>query len=505
MPLPVSRPSPIVPPVNATPAPRASLAWLTLAYLATRIPFVHHGGFPDGDQQHIALGILEAIQSGRFFHGLRLYGPSFSFGYHAFHFALAPLYRADPFAIFTVMNVSGVVAGLVALVSLHALVRELRGPAEADAAAILWTFAPGWWELTTFGHPSTIALALFLASAAFLAHDRRVPATLLYLAALTVRADFLLGAPFLLALPFARGSRRFVPNAIVIACAGALFLAFSRALFPPAHGDGSVAHALGVADPGLRVAVKEVVVLTLGLGVPTGIAALAGVVQARGYALVLAASIVPALAYWLEVEGPFRHFLVPASLLALLAAVWASRFARPWLVALGLVAMGQVAAFALRPQLEVRYPFTYRAVPGDARWSTRAPLGDFFTSHAAAATGVAREAADARWIADSAPDSLLVLGPNPFRAEFELRARFGERARYDVVDIPSSGVERTILSTPAGLRTFLSGDPVPPAAALASLRARDAIAARNVFVPAAAVPTSVVYPDSGLAPVRPTR
>jgi hypothetical protein len=107
---------------------------------------VYRDGFPDGDQQHIALGILDAVLSGRGFAGLRLYGTSFSPGYHLAHFALGPLYRDHPYAIFDVMNASGILAGLLALVGLHAFVRELRSPAEADAAAILWTFAPGWWS-----------------------------------------------------------------------------------------------------------------------------------------------------------------------------------------------------------------------------------------------------------------------------------------------------------------------------------------------------------------------
>src|SRR4029453_4394671 len=45
---------------------------LVLIYLVSRIPFLYTLGFPDGDQTHTALGILDAARSGAGFHAARL-------------------------------------------------------------------------------------------------------------------------------------------------------------------------------------------------------------------------------------------------------------------------------------------------------------------------------------------------------------------------------------------------------------------------------------------------
>jgi hypothetical protein len=116
---------------------------------------------------------------------------------------------------------------------------------------------------------------------------------------------------------------------------------------------------------------------------------------------------------------------------------------------------------------------------------------------------VRREAEDARWIAGSAPESLLVVAPSSFRYEFEVLARSKGRYRYRLLDAPVEGVERVLLESPEGTRRFLAGDPAPLAAALALPDVVGELHATRIFVPSAAVPASVTYPASGLIPVSP--
>jgi hypothetical protein len=511
---------------------RNSLLWVALAYLATRLPFLYHGGFPDGDQQHIALGILDGILGGRYFGGVRLYGEGFSFGYYAVHFALAPLYRMSPFMIFEVINLSGLVAGLIALLALHRFVRELWSPTAALVAAWWWTLTPGWWELTTFGHPSTIATSLFLAALAcfaiFLTHTSRAASIalaasgLLYFLALTMRADYVLGAPLLLALPLVRPRpRAYVAALGIVLGATAAFYAAHQLLFAGPTRAFATTFTQRVAEVRaltLRVAVKEVVVWVLGSGpvlFAIGILGLARLLLRRGQrrtGVVLLAGIVPSIAYWLQVEGPFRHFLLPAFVLVIAGALaWndlkiARRGSAAIALALAVIVIDQATAALLFPAVNARYPWTFRAVQGERRWSTRAPLGDWFHNHAAASRGVRQESAEARWLAYASPDSVLVLTPSSYRAEFEFLARFPRSYRYTRIDVSDTYVESLTLAAPGRTLFVISGDPRPLGEELAIERASGRVpSSARVFVPAAAEPAGAAYPLNGLEIVRPTR
>ena len=124
---------------------RPSPVWLdafilSLLYLATRLPFLHTQGFPDGDASQIALGVADAVRSETGFQGTRLYGTAFMTGYYQMLFALGPWHHGDPQRLIPLMNGLGLMAGLLAQLSFWALLRSLGGRSAAIAGSLLLSY-----------------------------------------------------------------------------------------------------------------------------------------------------------------------------------------------------------------------------------------------------------------------------------------------------------------------------------------------------------------------------
>lgn len=490
---------------------RVSLFVLTVLFAATRLPFLYTQGFPDGDQTHTAVGILDAVQSGTRFHGMRIYALAVSPGYHALWFALQPLYASHPATLIGAMSGLGALAGLGAQIFLWLIARHLWGRSAAWLVSLVWLFAPGWWEVTTFGHPSVLAVGCVLGAMLAMVEGSEagalVMAGLAFALAVLFRADMILAGAVFPALAWLR-TRRMRPAlaaTLVPVAAFALWALVMRAIHPPAAMSGSTGTVhrffdVIVTDPSIYK--KELVILGLGIGPVTaalaGLAWLACLVRRRVDGLVIALALgLPALLWWIHVEGPFRHMLIVALALVLPVAALAEKRSTALAVALGLaVALANlVAMHALRDRLLASYSWTYRAAPGVPRWSTRAPLDDWFSSHAAATRGVRDEARWAAALAGSQTDSVLVVTPLPFRYEYAMLER-GEphtyRGRLD-----STAIWIDLVSGGKAYR-FLEGDPGPTQAVLDRAAAAGELRGFSIWIPPDAEPTSGLAIPAGI-------
>jgi hypothetical protein len=481
---------------------------LVLVYLATRVPFVHTAGFPDGDASQMALGIADALREGTAFHGTRLYGTAFTTGYYALFFALSPLHGGDPSRLIPLMNGLGVTAGLVAQVVFYSLLVSLWGRGAAIAGSLLLLFTPGWWELNTFGHPTPLAFALFLIGLrCFVSTTNagRAGGFLAYSAACLVRADLLLAGLAFPALAWVRTrDRRDVLLGIAVVAFAALSVALAVRGLVGGHGAGVAAQVSAVFDFHLRTVIKKVAVALLGAGPVIGLAILVGVFACVGSAtydplLVAVCVVVPEALWWLPVEGPFRQWLVAYGMALLPIAAWLGARApgRAGLLALAIVIANQIASAALYRPIVAEYPWTYRAIPGERRWSTRAPVGDWFHHQETAEHAVRREAREARFVADMPDSSILVVAPAPYRAEWEILSRSSSYRYESEVDEGALWVDLTA----GGKRyLFLEGDPAPTRRALEKAYASGRLAGLRVFIPSGAEPMKP-YPIPDKVPV----
>ena len=482
---------------------RISLLLLTLFYTLSRLPFLYTHGFPDGDQTHTAVGILDAVQSGTGFHGTRIYALAVSPGYHALWFALQPLYASHPATLIGWMSALGALAGLGAQIFLWLIGQRLWGRSAAWLVSLVWLFAPGWWEVTTLGHPSVLAVCCVLG--AMLAIVQRagtgalVVSGLVFALAVLFRADMILAGAVFPALAWlrTRRARPALAAGVIPVAAFVIWALVMRAIHPAASTTGSpgiVRRFFDVIATDPSVYKKEIVILGLGIGpiaaLLCGVAWLVCLVRRRFDALLMALALgLPALVWWIHVEGPFRHMMIVALALVLPVAVLAEKRSLAIAIALGLVVAlaNLIAMHAMRDRLLASYAWTYRAAPGVPRWSTRAPLDDWFSSHAAATRGVRAEARWASALARSPADSVLVVTPLPFRYEFAILER-GEphtyRGRLD-----STAIWIDLVSGGKAYR-FLEGDPGPSQAVLDRAAAAGELRGYSIWVPPDAVPSS---------------
>jgi hypothetical protein len=477
-----------------------------------RLPFVHTLGFPDGDASQMGLGIADALREGTGFHGVRLYGTAFTTGYYAMFFALAPLHGGDPSRLIPLMNGLGVAAGLVAQLAFYSLLASLWGRGAALAGGLLLLFTPGWWELNTFGHPTPLAFALLLiALRCFVSPTRvgRASAFLAYAAACLVRADLLLAGLAFPALAWARSrGRREVALGMCVVVVAAVSVALAVHVLVGGHGSGVASQVGAVFDFHGRTMLKKVAVAILGAGPVIALAVVAGgaaCFASATYAplLVAGAVIVPEALWWLPVEGPFRQWLVAYGMALLPAAVWlgARGPRRAVIFALALTVANQLVSAALYDPIVAHYPWTYRAVPGERRWSTRAPIGDWFHHQETAERAVRDEARDASTVASYRGRALLVIAPAPYREEWEVLSR---NPSYRYATQVDGGALWVDLAAGGRRYLFLESEPDPTRRALVKAYESNRLDGMRVLLPSGTEPIEPYpIPDSLLVTTAP--
>jgi hypothetical protein len=437
------------------------------------------------DSVRVGRGIINGIESGEGLGVRDLYGRAFSFGYYALFFALYPRFFADYGALPAVMNAVNLVATAGALVAIHRWTRLLWGGAVALAIVILMALTPVLFELGGYAHPEGPAfLALNLAILALLHAVRPgarkpllglVAATAAAFSGAALRADILLGFPFLLLLaPLAagpgRGRRAFgLGLLVVIVATGAFFVTqeavarMTPARIAPIPTRGtSVQPGMGALlleywrhSTSVKGLAKGTAVWATGLGpvlLLLGFAGLFGLGalwrrsqkgtgphaerhrSLASFVPAALAAIVPGAIFWLPNPIPSRHLLltflglVPAAVLWLRTRVPERRF--PIVMALVLAA-NLVAMNAIVPIVVKNYRFTFTSLL-PRRGNLWVPMGDPITARLWARRQVRLELAEAEQMATTAEPKLLVFGGHTaIRLTYELYARGDYAVDYE--------------------------------------------------------------------------
>jgi hypothetical protein len=251
-----------------------------LGALLLTAPFIYQFGLGDPDSTAIAVGVSQASLSGQGLYEPFLYAPEVHTLYYLVLLALVG--RELPYdAIAQLMNLISWVANACNVMLLFCLLRRMCGTRGATLAAAALLTAPVYVDLSTYGHPITLATCVLLVGAVVLFRSRRSPrvppaaspATLafawgLLTASLLIRGDGVLLFPGLLALVCYLADRK----AVVLT--GTLMLSATLVSLAVHHLMGASGHSSGIIQLYISLLTPDVHVIRRVLyGIPTLVAA----------------------------------------------------------------------------------------------------------------------------------------------------------------------------------------------------------------------------------------
>lgn len=427
-----------LPPILANEAfggTRALLFAPALVLALVAIPFRYEVTLAEPDLVRMMAALIYGEVSGLKEAAGMHYGLPFSFGYYQLLYALAPQeWLRDPDLAATLINLVGVVSGLLCAWSCTFYLNKLFGTEVAVVAALMFFLSPMMLPLAFSGHPMVAGAAcLFAGGWALLKADEdgRSPwqalsyyviGSLLVIAALTIRAEVVLGFPFLWlagagrSRPTARlGRRALLCDGLVLGMAFVVFLVLQHQ-YVAAEG-GAATRVSAFLEKFLSVSSMGRGVAVLGLAAGTGTLVAAAVAAWRlgwrGRDLWLPAVLaVPALVLWLPNPQPARHFFFVVMAACLLTSLWLRKakfsFARLMALSLGIALTNQVIAEATRPLIVTRYDWSYPLMT-DRRATQQVPLGFFPLDQRANQTVAAIERQEAMDLATRLPPRLVIL------------------------------------------------------------------------------------------------
>jgi hypothetical protein len=243
-------------------------------------PFIYQSGLGDPDSTAIAVGVFQASLSGQGLHEPFLYAPEVHTLYYLILLALVG--RELPYdAVAQLMNVIAWVANACNIMLLFCLLRRICGTRGATLAAAVLLTAPVYVDLSTYGHPITLATCLLLVAAVVLFRPRRSPGvppigsrtTLAFAwgllsASLLIRGDGVLLFPGLLALVWYLADRK----AVVLT--GTLMFSATLVLLAVHHLMAASGHSSGIIQLYKSLLTPDTdVIRRVFYGIPTLVAA----------------------------------------------------------------------------------------------------------------------------------------------------------------------------------------------------------------------------------------
>jgi hypothetical protein len=153
---------------------------------------------------------------------------------------------------------------------------------------------------------------------------------------------------------------------------------------------------------------------------------------------------------------------------------------------------------AAREAIERQYAWSYQAVPGEPRWSARAPIGDWWSNHRAAQHSVRDQARWARELASQDSARILVPTPLPFRYELEILLRGEPYAYHSHVDPGALWFE---LVSGGSTYLFLEGGPEATQQAIDRAARAGELAGYSVWIPPDSRPTKPFVLPTGMREV----
>lgn len=426
-----------------------------------------------------AVGLWDGFHQGSFFDSTFHYGKWHSYGYIQLVYALAsPTSFASLDNLYQLMNRIGFWASLACLPATWWMVRAGYGPRLAWPATILFILSPGFLEIAGGTHPVLLAMALLFAGTASIWSARngwvRVAAygaaSVLFLAALMVRLEVVLGLPLAVLGPsLARDWRGYVRSAAtraipgVFACVGFFLI---RAMLVP-HDEVQTAEfvqtwfTLDKLPKGIAAVPLAAGIITTLLGGVLVIRALTALFRRWRAGTLTPTALAPFLApfavavivflFWSLNPLPARHFILCVLAIALLTALGLSGLIQSTklLVAasLGLVALNQLTSVALGPVIlkttgygnHRGWPYLLTA-PSGGTWERRAFLKERWGAQVVQGKRIARGACGTHVIVSSPlspPIGAALLEGVPYqRSVGRFRYESGELMPYERVIRP---------------------------------------------------------------------
>jgi hypothetical protein len=419
-------------------------------------PFAYRNGYGHGDLRAMQMALYAKDGA-----SVPVYGEGFSFAWYWLGRAVRATVAPSPHAFPPIINTAAVAASTAADVLLLTVLASAVAVDVALIAAVLWRFTPEVWEVSTYAHPWTLALPLFLAATltATAPARRTLWSGALFLLAFAMRADIILLVPPAMALAYLRRPEWLRPILVSSAAGTIGFFVIQRFTM---SGPLSGLFAVWAHGPiGWMRWLVNFGVFACGGGllsiaaVPVVAAVLWRFDGRRRELSFLLLALVPTLALWSPHGGPARHFgpvyLVTAVLLAHVITAQYRGAAVRGLVTLAMIAGNALAGEAAYVEIS-RLPFRSMQVGENRRVVEGVPLGNVWSNHRAQVRMNAIENADVAWtlrcaaggssmaVAEESPYWLVTLASEQFGPpSVERRGiyRFGDPVPHLwVADIP---------------------------------------------------------------------
>lgn len=340
-------------PVSKTPADLIIGISLGVLFLLFTWPWIYKGGFGEPDSTAIAVGIQQAIQSGQNFGGALLYLPS---GHPLYYFSMFHIPGAGSWSIdkvIWVMNHCSWLAMGASMAIFYLLCRRVSSRGWSLTAAALLFTCPVFIDQSTYGHPVSVALLIFLAAALLLVEGlvqiciARTRASviifasaLLLAASVCIRADIIFFFPALIPLTFYVGANR---KSALLAVAGTCAFALLAFLIARSMVTRSVmasttaslsptqqARAFLVSYYHLKSVVKGMIYFPLATGLGIFLVLIITTVflaKRKLWSLLFAGAlmVIPTFLFYVGNPLPSRHFLHASVGICLFLALVGSR------------------------------------------------------------------------------------------------------------------------------------------------------------------------------------
>ena len=385
---------------------------------------IHHFQYrtilADDDLYRMLRGLLDGACSGTGFASELHYGKAFSFGYI---FALYKLVDQhilqDPQSLIALMNQIGFwssAAGSICFWGALWLLYDIR---RATIAIVPFLFSPIFLEQGTSAHASLISFAFFAAAAVLLFLPAKGVSVLfcsgvgalLLIISLVMRADIILGFPFLaLAMADYRSRKRLIQS-VALRAVSPVFAVIVFFLLKHFYVDSSINHADSVSGLigtfsrlshfplGLGACFLGCGFFTVLLGAWGGVRIFLAAISAQpdseyhaqllhDVAAPLALTLIP-LAFWLFNPFPARHFFLSLAGFSILIALLVTSIPLPrWIgsiygLSIVIVLANHFFAALSGPVIVKHYHFAMLAIPGQPLIMPHVPIGTFLSYHRA--------------------------------------------------------------------------------------------------------------------------
>lgn len=449
-----------------------TLAMPAVLLAIVALPFRHQFTLAEPDLLRMMSALVYGHVSGdKTMVDFQPYGIAFSFGWYQLLYAIAPEGWLDnPDLVTLLINRFGIVSGLLCSLLCPLYFSVIFGRKTAVVSAILFFLSSMMLPVAFSGHPILGASACLFAAGCLLtlAEDKPVSESWFYLVAafillvlgLTLRAEIILGFPFL----WLASKNRLTGKASwlfkyglrgsVMAIAFGCFLILQHQYLDNSGGGSGALSEFIKQFLSISKISKGAVIFLLSLGGATIVAGCFAIFKGarlqKNEIFLLLILALPSLALFIANPMPARHFFFPVLAVCLAVSLLLARWqpSAKWLLgaSLAIVIGNQVVIELIRPAIISRsnYALNYPSLT-ERRFTPAAPSGAFVLDQPAMIVNEDGERSEAIRLAAQLPQRLVVLADHSFPLVAHMLAKDTSlRAQYQ----ETNGVKYLKLTSP---------------------------------------------------------